>query len=270
MNRQATPLWCLHHLAPVDHTRAEVPGHTIAAALRCVDAGAMTHTISAPSQEASRTARPSAASIAGIAGFLGFTAATLFTGAVTPGYSMVSQDISDLAALDAPHPQIVVAGLVLLATGTIATATALRRQLAGRAATTVAVLFGLAGACLYGSAFARLDCSTERAACQALESAGAVSGHHVVHNLVSLLSFVLAISALLTLPRALRATAGAEKLALATRIFAITSVTLVVLMVSGVTGAAEGLAQRLFLLLVYGWPVLITATRPHRDPIAIQ
>jgi hypothetical membrane protein len=262
--REATPLWCLHHLAVVDHTRADVPGHTLAAALRCGEAGAMTHTISSTAQAAPRTTRPSAASIAGISGFLGFTAASLLAGAVTPGYSMVSQDISGLAALDAPHPRIMMTGFVLLATGTVVTAIALRRQLTSRAATAVAVLVGLAGACLYGSAFARLDCSTERAACQALEQAGAVSGHHVVHDLVSLLSFLLAIAALLILPRAIRANGGGQQLARTSRIIGIAGVALLVSMLTGVTGAVEGLAQRLFIVLVYGWPVLITATRPPR------
>jgi hypothetical membrane protein len=261
MKREATPPWCLHYRTSVDHTRADLPGHTLATALRNVEAGAMTNTISSPAQAAPRATWTSPASIAGIAGFLGFAAATLLGGALTPGYSMASQDISGLAALDAPHPRIMMAGFVLLATGTIATATALRRQLTGRAATTATVLLGLAGACLYGSAVARLDCSTERTACQALEQAGAVSGHHVVHNLVSLLSFVLAIVALLTLARALRANGGGPQLAHATRIIAITSVALLVLMLSGTTGTAEGLAQRLFIVLVYGWPILVTATR---------
>jgi hypothetical membrane protein len=227
----------------------------------------MTHTsFSPPPHVVPRAARTSAVFLVAITGLPGFLAAATFAGAMTSGYSMVGQDISSLAALDAPHPDVVLAGFLLLATGTIATSITVRRQMAGRAATAAAVLFGLAGACLYGSAFAREDCATERAACQALEKAGAVSGHHVVHNLVSLLSFVLAIATLFVLPRALRAT-DRQQLVRPARIVAISSVLLLLLMLTGVVGPAEGIAQRTFIVLTYGWPLLVATTLHSRGPI---
>jgi hypothetical membrane protein len=218
----------------------------------------MTHLTSrALSRAASARPRPSVTARLGVLGFAGFWVAVGICGAVTPGYSHVSENISALAALPVPHPAVMITGFLLLAVGTVATAMALGQRLVGRSATAAATLIGLAGCCLVGSAAFRLDCSPTLTACRTLEEAGAVSGHHVLHNLVSLLSFVLMIAALLTLGRALRHNPGLSHLRWPTRVIALLGAAFIVGLVIGTYGTVEGLAQRAFVLGVYGWPVLL-------------
>jgi hypothetical membrane protein len=212
------------------------------------------------------TARPgpSVAARLGVLGLAGFWLAVGLAGAATPGYSHVRENISALAALPAPHPAVMITGFLLLAAGTVATAGALRQRLVGRSATAAAALIGLAGCCLVGSAVFRLDCSPTLTACRTLEETGAVSGHHVLHNLVSLLSFVLIIAALFTLGRALRRSPGLSHLRWPTCVIALLGAAFVIGLVIGTYGKVEGLAQRMFVLGVYGWLVLLAVAPARR------
>jgi hypothetical membrane protein len=232
----------------------------------------MTHTssISATYPAPTRAGRPLAAKL-GLVAFAGFAIAVVVAGAVTPNYSHVRENISALAAGPVPHPAVMTIGFLFLAAGTVATSVALRQRLGGRSATAAATLVGLAGCCLVGSAAFRLDCSPTLAACRGLEDSGAVSGHHVLHNLVSLLSFLLMIAALFTLPRALRRTPELGHLVWPTRAIAILGAAFVVGLVVATYGSVEGLAQRAFVLMTYGWPVFLAlapVTAGLRRPVS--
>src|SRR5437764_498174 len=113
-------------------------------------------------------------------GLVGFGLAVAVAGAVIPGYSPVGEYISALAARTNGHPWIMTMGFVCSAVATVAAAVAL------------------------GSVVFPLDCSTAVNSCAALEVAGQLSGQHVLHNLVSLLSRVLLAVAYIMLSRALR------------------------------------------------------------------
>ena len=192
-----------------------------------------------------RSRAPAAAAVA----LGGFAAATIAAAAATPGYSQLEEHISALAARDAPHPWIVTAGLFSLVLALFAMAIALRDRLGGRA---VPVLLTVAGILLAGAALAREDCSTAQAACAAREVAGTVSGAHVLHQLVSLLAFVLVIAALFAAARALKRSGRDAR---PTRAVALACVVLVAVLVTGAADGAEGLVQGVFLLLAFGWPL---------------
>ena len=220
----------------------------------------------AASRPSTARRRPSVAARLGLLSFAGFGVAVVAAAAVPPGYSHVRDNVSTLSSLPAPHPAIMITGFLLLAEGTIATAVALRQRLAGRSATAAAVLIGLAGTCLLGSAAFRLDCSPTLSACRALEDTGAVSGQHVLHNLVSLLSFVLMIAAMFTLGRALRATPGMTHLCWPTRAIAVLGAAFIIWLLIETFGSVEGLFQRMFVLGAYGWPVVLAMAPARRLP----
>src|SRR5690349_5605358 len=87
-----------------------------------------------------------------------FVVSWIVAGAMEPGYSPGRSTISALAAQDATHPWIVMAGLVAFGLGTLALAVALPARV-------TAVLFALAGAGFVVAAFARLPCDPAFGGC---------------------------------------------------------------------------------------------------------
>ena len=203
--------------------------------------------------ETSTTPRPLLGLIAA-GGVGGFVVAFLVAGAVAPGYSPVHEYISALAVRTEPHAWIMTVGFGLLALGTIAAGLALIRRLAGTAGRIGGLLVLLAGVGIVGSATFRLDCSPTVGSCAAREVAGTVSTGHVLHNLVSLLSHVLLVVALLVLARALRRTEGLRYLARPTLLLGLAGVAYVGCLVGTDLGGAEGIVQRVAVVALYGWP----------------
>jgi hypothetical protein len=113
-----------------------------------------------------------------------------------------------------------------------------------------------AGALLVVVGLARSSCSDWIGACAAAEAAGTLPLHHVVHNLVSLLLFVLLIAAAFTLARGV-ARNGARRLAWPSVAVGVVSIVTMVAMLSGAAPAVSGLLQRLFLLVLLGWIIAV-------------
>jgi hypothetical protein len=120
------------------------------------------------------------------------------------------------------------------------------------------VLVLLAGAGMIVAGLARQDCSELIGACAAAERSDTLTGHHVLHQLVSLAVFAALILALFVLPRGLRRTPWA-RMAGPTRLAGVAALVVLLALIGGATGDVGGLVQRVFVALAFGWPVLLAA-----------
>lgn len=139
-----------------------------------------------------------------------FTVAWVAAGSVQTGYSARREDISALAALDAEHPWIMIAGLAVSGALTTAFAVAVRFRVGG--ARIGPALVTLAGLGMVGLGVLRNDCSSVTEACEARVEAGAVSWHHTAHDVLSAPVFAAAVVAPLLLARRFRADVRLESL----------------------------------------------------------
>ncbi|MEV4512537.1 DUF998 domain-containing protein [Dactylosporangium sp. NPDC049525] len=186
-----------------------------------------------------------------------FVAAVVVAGALYPGYSHLKEAASQLAATNSPSAPIMIVGFFALATSTVAAGLGLFQHLpVGAAAKIAGVLTLISGALLVVAGLARNSCSEWIGACKAAEEAGTIPLHHVVHDLVSLLLFLLLIAAVFTLARAV-ARNGARKLVWPSIAVGVVSFVTMVAMVSGAVPAASGLLQRVFLLVLFGWIIAV-------------
>jgi hypothetical membrane protein len=213
---------------------------------------------------------PSKIATIALLGLVGFVLAVVVAGAVTPGYSPVQEYISALAARTSPHPWIMTTGFACLAVSTVVAAMALSRRLTGTSSIVGSVLLGLAGLALVGSAAFRLDCSPTVESCAAAEVAGTVSGQHVLHNLVSLLSHVLLVIAYLVLSRALRRSSGLARLARPTLVISLATLAFIVGLVITDFGQVGGIVQRVVVVVAYGWSVwlALAPAKPSRRMVS--
>jgi hypothetical membrane protein len=200
--------------------------------------------------------RSSAAVVIGA--FLFFWAAVAVGAALNPGYSNVGEYISALASRTAAFPGVMITGIAALAVGIAIAGVALARRLRRPWAHVAGALLVLSGAVGLVAAVAQQDCSTALAACQAREVAGSTTGQHVLHELSALAAFVLAWQALLPLAVSVRR----ARLRAVTLTAALVGLGLLVWLVLGDPGSVAGLAQRGFVLTVYGVHVLLVAA--HR------
>ena len=189
-----------------------------------------------------------------------FAVASVVAGALHPGYDPLREGISALAATTSPSAAVMIGGFLALAVGTISAGVALWSRLnRGTAGRVGAGLVVLAGAGMVVVAPARQDCSELIGACAAAERSGTLSGHHVLHQLVSLAVFAALIAALFVLPRGLRRNQPWARWAVPTRLAGLAALVALVALLSGSSGDLGGLVQRAFIVLVFGWPVLLAA-----------
>jgi hypothetical membrane protein len=188
-----------------------------------------------------------------VVGTLLFALASIVAGALYPGYSPVREAVSQLAATTSPSAPIMIVGFFALGTAVIAAGVGMFRTLRpGAAARTAAVLTVIGGPLLFAIGLARQSCSDFTGACRAAEEAGTIPLHHVLHNLLSALLFLLLTIAVFLQARALHRT-GARRLVLpAVAVGIVSSVTLVAL-VGASLGPAAGLVERAYLLVMFGW-----------------
>ncbi len=187
-----------------------------------------------------------------------FTAAWFVAWAVQDQYSPRREDISALAALDAEQPWIMVVGFLALGLGIVALGLGLPSVLAGGLSARVgALLVTVAGFGILVAGVARNDCSSELTACRVREDAGELSWHHHVHDLVSLLVFLILVASQLILARAFGRDARWHDL----RWYSITSgaltFALLFLYGSGAIGGWNGLVQRVFLAVPFIWVAML-------------
>ena len=197
---------------------------------------------------------------AAVAGFAVFVVATLVAAAATPGYDPVRENMSALASLQAPHAWIMLIGFAGLSFSAVAAGIAVRGHLPGRSGALASAGLLLVGAGIACAGAAREDCSTALEACRALEASGAVSGHHMVHELVSGVTFLLLVGIGFLLARALRATPGAARLRTRIRMGAVASAIALIVFVTGAAGPVGGIVQRVFVALAFGLPILVAVS----------
>lgn len=202
---------------------------------------------------------------AAVAGFAGFAAAIVVGGALYPDYSHSHEFISALAAADAKAAWVMIAGFAILGLALALAAIMIWRRVGATASgTAAAVLVGLSGALTVVVGLARQDCSDVRPSCIDHGDAALASTQYQIHNLVSLLTFLLLIVALFFLARAQRKSQGWAHLAVPTRIAA--GFSLIFTLVFVFTSAFEpysGLAQRVFVTVLFGWPILSAGLAPR-------
>jgi hypothetical membrane protein len=193
-----------------------------------------------------------------VTGPLFFTITWIVAGILQDGYSLRQDFISELAALDARHPWIMIIGFLWLGAGTVALGIGLAGALEGRLARIGSILVALAGVGIIVAGLARVDCRSRLAACAARIEAGDVSWHSEAHELVSLVVFLALVAAPLVLARAISGDALWRDL----RAYSITTgvVGLVLLvLLSSVAGSWSGLVQRVFLTVLLLWIAILGA-----------
>ena len=184
-----------------------------------------------------------------------FVISWVVAAALEPSYSSVSQPVSALAARDAAHPWIVVAGIALFGLSFAALAAALWIALPRRRVAPV-VLFAVIAAAVVASAALRLDCGAlDAQRCDDLWRAGQLSWQHDAHKWLSLAVSVLLIATPFALAHALApGTAAAVALSAG-------GAGLLIAIVSFFSyqgpGAADGLVQRIGLAVVFVWVLIV-------------
>jgi hypothetical membrane protein len=188
--------------------------------------------------------RPAVHSRVAVAGIAGFAVAAVVTGLITPGYDVRREAISALAALDSPDAWVMILGFCSAAVGLVAAGLALW-QGSTRSTRIGAALVMLAGALIGVAGFAREDCSDQLTTCKDYGEAVHASGSYWLHGIGSLLAFVLLIVAFFLLGRTSRIVGVACLAGLA---LLVTTPSFVV--------DSYGLVQRVFVAVLFGWPVL--------------
>jgi hypothetical membrane protein len=193
-----------------------------------------------------------------VTGPIAFTISWIVAEVLQDGYSLRRDYISELAALDARHPWIMIIGFLWLGAGTVALGIGLAGALKGRLARIGSILVALAGVGSIVAGLARVDCRSRLAACAARIDAGDVSWHSATHELVSLVVFLALVAAPLVLARAF---SGAPWRDL--RAYSITTgvvaLVLLVLLFSGIAGSWGGVVQRLFVTVLLLWIAILGA-----------
>lgn len=176
------------------------------------------------------------------------TVFVLWTAALTPEYSHVSQLISELGATGAPYELTVrlagflPAGLVLLAFSALAFRAIPRSR---------PVSLSLLGLALYAAGYlvaATFPCD---AGCNPAEP----STSQLIHNVGGLIGYLVAPVFLFTLARASHNWPGATRLTVAG--YAASAVALVGLLTFSPSSVAVGLSQRALELAVLGWVAML-------------
>jgi hypothetical membrane protein len=221
-----------------------------------------------PPDPASAGAWPVTARI-GAAGIAAFYLASLAAGAVKPGYSHLREAVSALAATDSPGAAVMIAGFLVSAVGMLAIGLGIRRRLrAGVAGPVAAGLVLLSGALMVPAGLARQDCSERLPSCLDHGAAPLASTHFWVHQFVSLALFLLLTVSLFVMARGLRRSGGWAYLARWSKAAGLLCVIgIAELMVDPpALDPYAGLVQRLFVLVLFGWPLVVAAAPARPAP----
>jgi hypothetical protein len=104
---------------------------------------------------------------------------------------------------------------------------------------------------------ARVDCSESSAACRALESANQVSGHHVLHQLISLPDFLCIALMPLFAAHRFRSDPDWRDLVRPSRWVSLVVALDIVALMAFETAPLMGLLQRVALTASYGWMIVL-------------
>ena len=198
------------------------------------------------------------------AGPVVFTVAWVVASGVQEEYSARREDISALAAIDAQHASIMIAGIVALGLGLLALGLGLVNAIHdGVSATVGSVLLVLAGLSFVVAGVARNDCSSELQACKERVESGDVSWHHNVHDLVGGSVFLLLVIAPLVLARAFRADSRWSDLRRYSLLTGALTFALLLVALAEPFEGWNGLIQRVVLALPLLW-IAVLGTRLAR------
>ncbi len=211
--------------------------------------------VTGPPGEGERDNRRRLLGMLGVAGPILFTLAWLAGWvAQEDDYSPRHEDISALAALDAQHAWIMIAGLLTVGICVSALALglfgAIRDGLSARVGPAILLLVGL-GFVTVG--LMRNDCSSELEACAAKFKAGDVSWHHKAHDGISGVMFLLIIAAQLIFARAFRTDARWSSLRRFSLATGALTFALAVLFGAEIFDDSNGLVQRIFVAVPFLW-----------------
>jgi hypothetical protein len=198
----------------------------------------------------------------GAAGIAAFYLASLAAGAVKPGYSHLREAVSALAATDSPGAAVMIAGFLVSAAGMLAIGIGIRQRLrAGVAGPVAAGLVLLSGALMVVAGLARQDCSERLPSCLDHGAAPLATTHFWVHQYASLTLFLLLTVALFVMARGLRRSGGWAYLARWSKAAGLLcGLGIAELIVDPpVLDPYAGLVQRLFVLVLFGWPLVVAA-----------
>jgi hypothetical protein len=191
-----------------------------------------------------------------------FAVAWVVAGALEPGYSHVTQGVSELGARGTEHPWIVNAAIVVLGLSIGAIGIALRAALPARRASQVATaLFIAAGLTIVLAGFVRLDCGLSDRRCEDLWRARQLSWHEDVHLWADLVGQILLAATPFAIARALwpgpvaqlAVGAGATGLGIGVASF----------FLYGVDDPPSGLIQRFGFLVLLVWVVILAVGILH-------
>lgn len=202
---------------------------------------------------------PRRIAVFGFAGYFGLLA--LATAVQPDSYHSTRDFISGLAAMDAAHPAIMVAGFQVAAIVLIAAAYVLVRDLRSASARIAVTLMAVSAAAMSVAGFARFDCSRNDAACLAQLETG-MSWHSHLHGLAALVVFLPLILSSFVLAVALWRSRSPyrRRLAMLALVTGLAELALTVAVEEQLFGTV-GLSQRLDVVLLLGLPVLLAAGR---------
>jgi hypothetical protein len=199
-----------------------------------------------------------AASIAGVAGQVLFTAGWFVAGLLQgDAYSVARHDISDMGALGAPYPWVLlvtqsIAGACTIAFGLMGFRPALVGT-RGRTLATILLVLPLGFGNLLSPAF-RLDC---RVADGCTVEDTVTSWHATVHSLLGVLLLVAAVAPFVV-ARCLSRSPQWAPLSRTSRLFGIAIAVAMVAAIGLGETAIGGLAQRAFALLAAAWVAVVS------------
>jgi hypothetical membrane protein len=201
-----------------------------------------------------------------VAGPVLFTVAWLVAWSVQDVYSPRREDISALAALDAQHAWIMIAGIIALGLGLIALGLGLLGAVQdGRSATIGPVLLVLGGLSFAAAGLARNDCSSELQACKERVDSGDVSWHHMVHDVLGVAVFLVLAVAPLVLARAFRTDSRWSKFRRYSLLTGALTFALLLVFGAELFDGWNGLVQRVLILVPVVWIAVLGAHESKRE-----
>jgi hypothetical membrane protein len=201
-----------------------------------------------------------------VAGPIVFAVASFVAWSAQDVYSPRREDISALAAIDAQHAWIMIAGIVALGLGLLALGLGLLGVIHdGRSATVGPILLILAGLSFTAAGFARNDCSSELQACKERVNSDNVSWHHVTHDLLGVVVFLSLVIAPFVLARAFKTDSRWSNLRRYSLATGAITLALVLVFAADPFDGWNGLVQRALHVVPLVW-VAVLGTRLARMP----
>ena len=190
------------------------------------------------------------------AGPILFAAGWVVGAARQPGFRVLRDDESSLAAIGAAHPAITMTTDTLLGAGLLALAAALAADLVGRQRAVGCWLLVVAGISAIVQALVREDCVASLGLCAVAGRSDMMTWRQPVHDGASLIAFVALLVAPLVLARSFRAL-GWATLSMYSMVTSGVGLVTLIFYVAASESAIAGLAELIFLAVPLAWVVVV-------------